>query len=103
MSTFSEEVMRRENIRTGVLNRITYAATEKLPKKEVIFIQEIYTEKLEKVTDKYLFYVHDHNVPVVPYEPEAHNIFYNPHIAKYSIICILIVIVVVMIVAIRFS
>lgn len=102
MSGFSDEVLRRENVRAGNLNRETYVALKKMPKKEVRLLQNVYIENLQDAKGNFLMYVRDF-IRQIEDEGENRNIFYNPCVAKASIVGVLVVIIVVVAIAIRFS
>ena len=52
--------LRREYVRTGVLNKICFLEVKKLPNERIHVIQEVNPVGIEEIEARYLQYIHEY-------------------------------------------
>ena len=99
-----EELEIRENARNGILNRISYAASKEINKNSrKYFLQEIKLKSKIDSRERYLTYIHQYKPPDHPSTNQNNSIFYNPAIAKASVLGLIGIVIIAIILGVTLS
>ena len=99
-----EEIREEENIRNGIVNKLSYVATKKIDcRSRKYFITGIRLKNKNIIPDKCLIYIHQYHPPVIHHPHRFHRIMSNPAFIKVMIIGIIVIAIIVVIIGVTFA